>query len=125
MGAHMRGLKGKRVVVAGAATDIGAATAKRLAEEGAKVIAGDINKAGVEATVAQIVKAGGTAKAVQFDLADEDTCKALIQACVDTYGGIDGLANVGADLSPALAARDLDLLTTGDDVWDHCMNVNF
>jgi NAD(P)-dependent dehydrogenase (short-subunit alcohol dehydrogenase family) len=121
----MKGLKGKRIVVAGAATGIGAATAKRLAEEGAKVVAGDINTAGVEATVAAITKAGGTAKAVHFDLANEDTCKALIQTCVDSYGGIDGLANVGADLSPALSSRDRDLLTTTDDVWDRYIDVNF
>ena len=120
----MRGLQGKRIVVAGAATGIGAATARRLAEEGAKVVAGDINTAGLEATVASIVKAGGTAKAARVDLADEPSCRALIQACVESYGGIDGLANVAADTSPERSARDLDLLEMSEDIWTRFHDVN-
>ena len=120
----MRGLKGRRIVVAGAATGIGAATAQRLAEEGAKVVAGDVNKPALDATVAAIVKAGGTATAVQFDFGDEDGCKRLIQACVDAHGGIDGLANVGADISPPMMLPDSDLLNTTDDVWHRHLNVN-
>jgi NAD(P)-dependent dehydrogenase (short-subunit alcohol dehydrogenase family) len=120
----MRGIEGRRFVVAGGATGIGAATAKRLAEEGGKVIAGDINKAGLEKTVAEITAAGGIAKGVPFDLADEASCNALIQACVDAYGGVEGLANVGADLAPERSARDLDLLDMSDDIWKRFHDVN-
>jgi len=120
----MKGLRGKRVVVAGSATGIGAATARRLAEEGAKIIAGDLNKAGVDSTVASIVRAGGTAKAVPFDLADEASCAALVQACVEAYGGIDGLANVGADLAPEKSARDLPLLDMSEEIWKRFFDVN-
>jgi NAD(P)-dependent dehydrogenase (short-subunit alcohol dehydrogenase family) len=120
----MRGLKGRRFVVAGAATGIGAATAKRLAEEGANVVAGDINVDGLNATFTEITKAGGTAKGMHFDLANEDSCKALVQTCIDAYGGIDGLANVAVDVRPEIASRDLDLLQMSDEVWIRSFNVN-
>jgi NAD(P)-dependent dehydrogenase (short-subunit alcohol dehydrogenase family) len=120
----MRGLKDRRFVVASGGTGIGAATAKRLAEEGGKVIVGDVNKAGIEQVVSEITKAGGTAKAVYYDLADEPSCKALIQACVDSYGGIDGLANVGADLRPGIEGRDKPLLEMDESVWKHQFDVN-
>jgi NAD(P)-dependent dehydrogenase (short-subunit alcohol dehydrogenase family) len=57
----MRGLTGKRIVVASGATGIGAATAQRLAGEGAQIIIGDINETELEATVSRIRAAGGTA----------------------------------------------------------------
>lgn len=44
----MRGLRDKRIVVAGGATGIGAATAERLAEEGARVLVGDVDVAGAD-----------------------------------------------------------------------------
>lgn len=95
----MRGLQGKRIVIAGGATGIGAATAERLAEEGASVVVGDINLAGAEATAKGITEAGGTAIAVEFDLGDEATIQALVYRTVAEFGGVDGLFNVGADLS--------------------------
>jgi NAD(P)-dependent dehydrogenase (short-subunit alcohol dehydrogenase family) len=120
----MRGLKDKRIIVASAGSGIGAATARRLAEEGAKVIAGDINWPGVEKVVAEITVAGGTAKAMRYDLAYEPSCKALVQACVDTYGGIDGLANVGADLRPGLDEEDKHLLDMNENIWQLQFNAN-
>jgi NAD(P)-dependent dehydrogenase (short-subunit alcohol dehydrogenase family) len=119
----MRGLRGKRIVVASAGSGIGAATAKRLAEEGAQVIAGDINEPGVEKVVGEIAAAGGAAKALRYDLTDGPSCVALVQACVDAYGGIDGLANIGADL--AANARDVvDLLEMDEATWHRQFDAN-
>ncbi|WP_326585149.1 SDR family NAD(P)-dependent oxidoreductase [Streptomyces sp. NBC_00481] len=78
----MRGLQGKRIVIAGGATGIGAATAGRLAEEGASVVVGDINVAEAKATAKGITEAGGTAIAVEFDLGDEATIQALVDRTV-------------------------------------------
>jgi NAD(P)-dependent dehydrogenase (short-subunit alcohol dehydrogenase family) len=111
-------------VVAGAASGIGAATAQRLGEEGAKVIAGDIVLEGVRAVATSIAAAGGTAKAVAFDLANEDACNALIKACVDSYGGIDGLVNVAAELPKPDLAHDGDLLQVSEENWTRYLDVN-
>jgi NAD(P)-dependent dehydrogenase (short-subunit alcohol dehydrogenase family) len=120
----MRGLGGKRIVVAGAGTGIGAAIAKRLAEEGSLVMAGDFNKEAIDSTVAAIRSNGGAATAALFDLADKSTCDALIQSCIDTYGGVDGLANVGAEVRESVYRQDVDLLGMSEDVWRRYYEVN-
>ncbi|MDB5686319.1 MAG: short-chain dehydrogenase/reductase [Rhizorhabdus sp.] len=120
----MQRFDGKRVVIAGGGSGIGAAASERLAREGAKVVVGDINEAGAKAVVERISAAGGIAIAQAFDLADETSTNALIQTAVDAFGGIDGLANVGADLSPATMAGDLDVLDMDLAIWERTMRVN-
>lgn len=120
----MRGLRDKRIVVCGGATGIGAATAQRLAEEGCRVLIGDINTAGAEATAGRITAAGGTAVATAFDLADEDSVTALFERAMAEFGGVDGLFNVGADLSPEIIGRDADLSLMDVEVWRRTLEVN-
>jgi NAD(P)-dependent dehydrogenase (short-subunit alcohol dehydrogenase family) len=119
----VRGLKGKRIIVAGAATGIGSATAQRLAEEGALVLAGDNYAKGLEATIGRITAAGGTARGVHFDLGDSATAEAMVKACIDTYGGVDGLANIAANLKNP--EKELDVLTTSEADWLSQIDVNF
>jgi NAD(P)-dependent dehydrogenase (short-subunit alcohol dehydrogenase family) len=121
----MRGLRGKRIIVVGGASGIAAATAQRLAEEGAKVMLGDINLRGVEGTVSRITAAGGIAHGVHFNLGDAVSAQALAQACVDVYGGIDGLANIAALLDHPSLAKDIDLLETPEAYWREQMDYNF
>jgi NAD(P)-dependent dehydrogenase (short-subunit alcohol dehydrogenase family) len=99
----VRGLSGRRVLVLGAATGIGAATAERLGAEGARLYLGDINEEGVRATAAKVGTADGQATAVRFDLADAASVEELVAGAVDHLGGLDGVANIAADLSPATA----------------------
>jgi NAD(P)-dependent dehydrogenase (short-subunit alcohol dehydrogenase family) len=120
----MRGLAGKRIVVASGATGIGAATAERLADEGAKLIVGDINDAGLAETVGRIRKAGGTARPVHYDLADAASIAALIGTCVAEYGGIDGLANIGADVGTATLKNDVDVGDMDIAIWERTLRVN-
>ena len=117
----MHGLQGKVVVVAGGATGIGAATCRRLAEEGARVVVGDINADAAKATAEAI---GGSH--VRFDISREDDCRALVEHAVDEFGGLDGLFNVAADTSKATLGRDSgsDLLTVPLDVWQRTLDVN-
>lgn len=120
----MRGLDDRTIVLAGSAGGIGAEAARRLAEEGAKVVLGDIDIDGAEAVAAEIRDAGGTAHAVAFDISEEDGCAALITAALARHGGIDGLFNVAAELSPRNFDRDTDLLEVPLDVWQRTLDVN-
>ncbi|OLT11150.1 oxidoreductase [Actinomadura sp. CNU-125] len=120
----MRGLRGKTFIVAGGATGIGAGTAERLAAEGAFVTVGDINIQGAEATAERIGRSGGRAVAVEFDLSDDESVRELVGRTIAEFGAVDGLHNVGADLSPDNIGRDTSLLDTDMDVWRRTLDVN-
>ncbi|MEV6374643.1 SDR family NAD(P)-dependent oxidoreductase [Micromonospora musae] len=120
----MRGLKDKVAVVAGAAPgNIGGATAIRLAEEGMLVVAADLNEAAAQAVVDGINGSGGQAVARGFDISDEDSYRGLIEFAVERFGGLHGLFNVAADLSPRTLARDTDVTSVPVDVWRHTIDV--
>ncbi|BBZ45509.1 putative short-chain type dehydrogenase/reductase y4lA [Mycobacterium parmense] len=112
----------KVAVVVGGATGIGAATAARLAEEGCRVVVGDIAAEAAEATAARIAASGGTATQVAFDLADPPSVAKLMRTATATYDGVDLLFNVGADMSVIRA--DTDVVDIDFDVWDRVMAVN-
>lgn len=120
----MRGLEDKRIIVAGSATGIGAATARRLADEGAKLFLGDINVDGAENVAKQISDSGGTAKAQRFDLVEATSIEALVSNAVDFLGGLDGVANVAADLSPAQMDADGPLLEMQVPIWEQALRAN-
>lgn len=91
----MKRLEGKSAVVTGAASGIGRATAKLFAEQGAKVVAVD-RAPEVEATVADIRAAGGTAIALQRDTSQEKDVADYIETAVRSHGGLDVcFANAG------------------------------
>ncbi len=118
----LRGLADKVVVVVGGATGLGAATATRLGVEGSRVIIGDIAEAAAQQTAQRITGAGGIATAVGCDLADPESVSNLMRAAEATYGGIDALFNVGADMSTLPA--DSDVVDIDLEVWDRVMTVN-
>ena len=86
-------LQGQVAIITGAGRGIGAAAAKLFAQEGAKVVASDRDQAPVEAVVAEIAKAGGTAIAVPGDITDPAFPEALVKTTVDTYGVLNILVN--------------------------------
>lgn len=115
----MRGLAGKRIIVAGSATGIGAATARRLAAEGARLVLGDANTEGVEKIATEI---GAPWRA--FDLADADSIATLVSGACAELGGLDGVANVAADTSQATVLRDVDLMDMDLGLWQHTLQTN-
>ena len=116
----MRGLEGKVAVVAGGATGIGAATARRLAEEGAQVVVGDLDGPGAERLASTIEGAVG----VPFDIADEASVDGLFAAAESHFGGVDLVHANAADLSPETIGRDSDLLDLPLEVLDRTLAVN-
>jgi NAD(P)-dependent dehydrogenase (short-subunit alcohol dehydrogenase family) len=120
----MRGLKGKTAIVAGAAPgNIGGATALRLAQEGMKVIAADLNEAAAQAVVEEIKSARGYAIAKGFDITEEASYEELIGFAVSEFGGLDALFNVAADLSAGAIGRDSDVMSVPLEVWQHTIDV--
>lgn len=85
---------GKAIVVTGAASGIGAATARRLGAEGGQVLCADLHLEGAEATAASIAEAGGTAAAAAVDISDSASARGLVAEAVDRFGGLDVLCNI-------------------------------
>ena len=83
-------LEGKTILVAGGG-GIGGGLARRYAQEGAKVLLGDINVAAAAETVDEIAAAGGEALATPLDGADERSIAAAVTLACERYGGLDGL----------------------------------
>jgi NAD(P)-dependent dehydrogenase (short-subunit alcohol dehydrogenase family) len=119
----MRGLAGKRFIIAGGSTGTGAATARRLVEEGAGVVVGGINTPVLERTVAEIAR-NGKAIAVTFDLGEEASIQKLVQTCVDELGGVDGVAIPAADLSKDTLGNDKSLPRMDAKIWERTFKIN-
>lgn len=86
-------LQAKRIVVTGAGSGIGRATAEKCAAEGARLICIDLNEDAAKETAALIHAAGGEAVALAGDLRDEANCAALFKRGAATFGGLDVLFN--------------------------------
>jgi NAD(P)-dependent dehydrogenase (short-subunit alcohol dehydrogenase family) len=82
-------LSGKVAIVTGASVDIGYATAKLFAREGARVVVGARRQPELNALVAEIVEAGGSAVALAGDVKDEAFAKALVELALHQFGGLD------------------------------------
>src|SRR3954452_2702783 len=87
---------GKTAIVTGAATGLGAATARLLAERGARVVAAGLEPDALNATVEAIVAAGGEAVAVEADVADPAAIRAVAARAAEAFGGTDVLVNNAA-----------------------------
>ncbi len=116
-------MRGKVAIVIGGASGVGKATALRLGEEGALVVVGDIDEGGATTVAESISRAGGTAQARRADISDEDQVNDLVGFAHRTFGRVDLLHNVAADLGDTLLA-DTDAETVPLDVFDRTIEVN-
>jgi NAD(P)-dependent dehydrogenase (short-subunit alcohol dehydrogenase family) len=114
----MERFEGKVVVVTGAASGIGRATALRVASEGAAVACVDMAKQACDEVVAEIESHGGKALTVECNLLDVDSIPATITAAVDRFGRIDALLNIAGML---LVTDDL---THSLEDWNRLIGVN-
>lgn len=119
-----RRLVGKVIIVAGASTGIGRATALRLAAEGATVVAASPaqEKDKIDSLVQEIESQGGRALGAEFDATDDASVAALIDIAVKSFEGIDAVHANFADLRVLMT--DSDVLTVPDEVLERTLDVN-
>lgn len=91
--AHSVELSGKRVLLTGASSGIGAEAAERFARQGATVIAVARRAELLDEVVARITAGGGTATALPADLSDMDAIDKLVTEVTERFGGVDILVN--------------------------------
>lgn len=114
-----RSVAGKTVLITGAASGMGRATAHLFAREGAKVVATDMNVDGVEAVAEEIRAAGfSDVRAMALDVADHDAIKATVAATVETFGALDILINNAGFARLTHPSED-----SYEDVWQDSVNV--
>jgi NADP-dependent 3-hydroxy acid dehydrogenase YdfG len=88
-----KALEGRKAVVTGASSGIGAATASALASEGAAVALGARRKDRLDELVQKIEGDGGSAHAFEVDVSDEGAARGFIEAAGEQMGGLDILVN--------------------------------
>ena len=113
-------LETKVAIITGAASGVGRASALRFAEEGAAVIAADVDSEGNEATVAQIRETGGQALAAAVDVADDVQVADVIALAETEFGGLHILFNNAG----IMVAGDDDATGTTSEVIDRTLEVN-
>jgi len=86
-------LEGKVALITGAASGIGRATALLFAQEGAKLVAVDIDETKGQQVIEEISGMGGKAVFVRADVSKPEDVKAMVQTAVETYGRLDVLFN--------------------------------
>jgi NAD(P)-dependent dehydrogenase (short-subunit alcohol dehydrogenase family) len=113
-------VKDKIVIVTGAGSGIGEATAKHFAQHGAKVIVSDRNLESAQKVVDDINKKGGEARVNQCDVAKFEQVEALVNFAVTTYGQLDVIVN-NAGIGPKNLSKVAQ--STLED-WDRVIAVN-
>ena len=114
-------LAGQVAIVTGGASGIGGATARRLAEEGARVLIADINLQLANENADRITSAGGTAEVMEADAGSHDDIKAMVQRAVDLWGSLQILVNNAYSPSGADTSGGATEIT--EEAWDRGMAV--
>jgi len=116
-------LEGKVAIVTGAGQGIGAATARRLAEEGARVVVSDLNEETGNAVADGIRGAGGESAFVRADVTSADDVKALIARTDELFGRLDILHN-NAGVHETNFTTQAQSHELPEEVWDKVVAIN-
>ncbi|WP_210570152.1 SDR family NAD(P)-dependent oxidoreductase [Streptomyces sp. GESEQ-4] len=116
---HTTRFQGYGVLVTGAARGIGAAVARRLAEEGARVLVTDRDGPEADKTASALREVGLAAEALVCDVADRASVEAAVAHAVESFGSLDVLVN-----SAACCTADTPLFEDGpDEAWDRDIDI--
>ena len=113
-------LQEKVALITGAGSGIGRETSLLFAQEGAAVVAVDVNLDTAAETAAMVEAAGGRAGAFRADVARADDCAAMVQFAEETFGGLNVLFNNAG----IMHAQDDDAVNAAEDIWDLTMVIN-
>ena len=105
-------LAGRTAIVTGAGSGLGRAEARALAAAGAAIVLNDLPGPAIHAVAAEITDAGGQAVVSAGDVGDWAAGEAMLEAALDSFGGLDILVNNAGVL------RDRMIFTMSDQDWD-------
>ncbi len=114
-------LDGQVAIVTGGAQGIGGSTARRLAEEGARVLIADIDAAASQANLDTIRSAGGTAESLVADSGKHEDIRAMVDRAVELWGRLDILVNNA--YSPVHGSGEGGALEVSEEAWDAGMGI--
>lgn len=112
-------LQDKVAIVTGAGSGIGRACVLRFWEEGARIIATDIQTAALEKLARQVAEAGGRIVTVAGDITRRDDVAAVVETAISAYGRLDALVN-----SAGITARNVRAEADFAERWEAVMRVN-
>ena len=111
-------LKGKRIVITGSSRSLGRHFALACAAEGASLIVNGTNEEALADVAREVADLGVAVHAVVGSVAETEVCNALVDTCVDKFGGIDVMVN------NAGIVRDRTLMKMSDEDFDEVIAVN-
>ena len=113
-----QGIKDKVVVVTGASSGLGEATARHLAQQGAKLVLGARRQDRIQALAKELTGGGGKAVPVTMDVTDRQQVQMLVDTAVESFGRVDVMIN-NAGLMPQALLERLQV-----DEWERMIDVN-
>lgn len=114
-------LDGKVAVVTGAASGMGKAIAEAFLQEGAKIVAMDLNEERLGELVEDVTDLGlaDNLKTIRGDITNDDDCAAAVKLCVDTFGTMNVLSHNAGIIDDMTLVEDMT-----NEMWDRVLNVN-
>ncbi|MCB0170693.1 MAG: glucose 1-dehydrogenase [Anaerolineae bacterium] len=113
-------LQNKVALITGASSGIGRETALLFAQEGAAIVAVDVNDNGGHKTIEMVTQQGGRATYIHADVSQASDCQQMVQHAEGTFGQLNILFNNAG----IMHSQDDDAINTAESIWDLTMAIN-